>query len=263
MRLNIFNRHTKCDDIAMTVHELAAGLVHRLQPYYRGNTENAAGQHLTLWLTDQLLTAALKTELEDGRLKAEIAERLLVELGIAFNTLTIIDGDVPEGVSAEAVVDAKMYFSIDRGEPAVAVHVASVSISGAQGSLYEEEYTLTSDEVQRLPAHRYNIGCGREHALEHGGFRINHIAIDNRPGAVALELNRRVSRSHAHITHDPEHGFLLHVEARGTRMAGSRTQIFRNEAMIDVDNPRIPVVLRDGDIIILAKSVYLHFSQLQ
>jgi len=166
---------------------------------------------------------------------------------------------------ATPVDDSKCIFlKIEKENP---THVeqskkARISIHANAGSLLNEEYILSTVDMQNRRITVYNIGSGQSPQLP-SGFRENHIAIDDNPQGPMFDKNKFVSRKHAHIGYSEKIGFYLQVEIDGTRLMGKRTRIFRGEEIIEMDNPQVKVPLKDGDIIELGKAVRLLYSDME
>ena len=127
-------------------------------------------------------------------------------------------------------------------------------IRSMEGRLKKECYKLSSEELKKIKS--YNIGRGEVVAIR--GIRHNHIAIDENGGT----KENCVSRAHARIGYLKELGFYLQPEEGGCLAGGNRTRIIRGNDLIDLENTLRTEPLRDGDIIELAKSVYLRFEEI-
>lgn len=136
-----------------------------------------------------------------------------------------------------------------------------ISIFGGAGSLLQEQYLLSSDDMKKKMLTSYNIGSGQFPRIP-TGYRENHIAIDDNPNSPMAEKNKYVSRMHAHIGFSEKFGFYLQVEKDGTRLMGKRTRIFRGEEKIECDNPQAKIPLQTGDLIELGKAVVLRYMQI-
>lgn len=138
---------------------------------------------------------------------------------------------------------------------------AMISIFGSAGSLLQEQYLLSSDDMKKKMLIFYNIGSGQFPQIP-TGYRENHIAIDDNPNSPMVDKNKYVSRMHAHIGFSEKFGFYLQVEKDGTRLMGKRTRIFRGEEKIECDNPQAKIPLQTGDLIELGKAVVLRYIQI-
>lgn len=140
---------------------------------------------------------------------------------------------------------------------------AMICIYGEGGSLVQDKYILSPEDMKEKMITCYNIGAGKFPKIP-TGYRENHIAIDDNPESPMVEKNKFVSRTHARIGFSDKFGFYLQVEKDGSRLMGKRTRIFRNgvEKPIECDNPQAKIPLQDGDLIELGKAVVLRYKQL-
>ena len=100
-------------------------------------------------------------------------------------------------------------------------------------------------------------GRGEFPDLHGGGYRQNHIAIEDKPES---ELNKCVSRAHARIGFSEALGFYLQVEFGGSILNQSRTRVYRDGEWIEVVSMEQMVPLHDNDLIELGKAVVLQFD---
>ena len=115
---------------------------------------------------------------------------------------------------------------------------AKISIADSKGSLAQSIYQINAAKQQT-----FNIGRGTDYN--------NFVVIDD-----DNELNSCVSRQHAKIVFVAEKGFLLQ-----SRTTNNRTIINRNfERFADLKDLNTKVLLQDGDVIELGKSVCLKFE---
>ena len=138
---------------------------------------------------------------------------------------------------------------------------ASINILDGHGTLISGPIKMTAAYCRTSLNRRYNIGVGSRPQLDNGSVRYNEIAIDDNPESPAYEMNKYVSRSHAHIGYSNENGFILCAETGGTPQAGKSTVISRNQQQITLSHSGVSFPLKDGDQIILSKKVILIFSE--
>ena len=162
-------------------------------------------------------------------------------------------------VNIEAL-DIYLQEKIDTIYDAPVVKRASISIFGNKGSLLNDAtYELSSEILEKEHRKFYNIGRGEFPDMDGGGYRQNHIIIDDKNN---LESNRFVSRAHARIGYSDNIGFYLQVEYGGSRLSGNRTRIFRGEGkVIEVENIEVKEPLLNGDLIELGKAIVLQFVE--
>lgn len=219
------------------------------------------GKKLVIWLdTDQISFDSYNT---DGY-KQALLNNLVNEHGYCFESAEFCMG-VPESkLRATKLRNSKVGYIqiVSNGAGTAQAHSkAKICVVGEFGSLVENEYILSLDDMQNRNITAYNIGAGRFPQLK-SDFRENHIAIDDNSDSPMADTNKYVSRMHAHIGHSDRFGFYLQVEIGGTRMMGKRTRIFRGEEVIECDNPSVKNILKDKDIIELGKAVKLQYVEL-
>lgn len=237
---------------------LIRAVVDRLLRNFKGEQHSMAGKSLYLHISDSILKESLTAGDFMENLEAAIAD----ELGLKFDKI-IID-DAPTASDTDAVRlfgDAHMAIRSARGGRAV--RRARLTPVEGKGSTLCSEYILTEEEIMNLPGRCYNIGIGSTPAVVGAVRRINHIAIDDNPASPDYDANKFVSRQHAAVTYSKESGFMLKAESGGTRVAGKRTHILRDNNLVELVNPMIQMPLHDGDIIVLSKNVYLLFEELK
>lgn len=181
-----------------------------------------------------------KLEFRMGKPAAELKASKVK--GNDFEYLQVIEDDiVPKPMSCKAII----------------------SIYGEAGSLVQDKYILSPEDMKEKMIDFYNIGAGKFPRIP-TGYRENHIAIDDNPESPMVEKNQYVSRTHARIGFSDKFGFYLQVEKDGSRLMGKRTRIFRNGAdkPIECENPQAKIPLQDGDLIELGKAVVLRYKQL-
>ncbi len=224
--------------------------------------EYSNGMKLVLWLdTDALRFKQYNNE----QYRHRMLSTLVNEHGYAFDDVSFSIGNPAGELRATRIGDNPLeYLQVIENIETPVSHSckASISIFGDAGSLMQEKYILSSDEMKEKMISAYNIGAGRFPKIP-TGYRENHIAIDDNPQSPQVEKNKYVSRMHAHIGFSETFGFYLQVEKDGTRLLGKRTRIFRGEEKIECDNPQVKIPLNDGDLIELGKAVVLKYIQIK
>ena len=219
--------------------------------------EVCRGKRLLVWFDTDETTYGAYAGLRD-----ELAEHWDDERGYVFAAVTLRRGK-PEAGGRKAVVLPDILDVYLQEEPAAAppkrgAKRAVVSVFGAKGDLLRDEYELSSEELEKEGRDFYNIGRGEFPDLAEGGYRQNHIAVDDVKNP---EVNGHVSRAHARIGYSEAVGFYLQVEFGGSRLAGNRTRIFRGEEKLDVVSVEVKEPLHHGDLIELGKAVVLQFKE--
>lgn len=224
------------------------------------NKSDTAGKRIVVWLDCDRLTF---NQYDNEAYRNQMLSALVNERGYKFGKVAFQIGKPAAELRATPILNNDWEYlqveSID-GLPKTVSCKAAITIFGNAGSLLQELYILSSDEMSKKSITAYNIGAG-QFPVTSDGYRENHIAIDDAPDSPMVEKNKYVSRSHAHIGFSERIGFYFQVERDGTRLMGKRTRIFRGEEKIECDNPQAKVPLQNGDLIELGKAVVLKFMQ--
>ena len=217
---------------------------------------------LVIWLDcDRLTFERYDTE----QYRSQMLSALVNERGYGFEAVKFSIGRPAEDLRATRIGDSTLEFlQIVAAEPetATASRKAIISVFADNGSLLQEQYVISPEDMSHKMINAYNIGAGKFPKLP-AGYRENHIAIDDSPTSPMVEKNKYVSRMHAHIGYSEKFGFYLQVEIDGTRLMGKRTRIFRGADKIECDNPQAKVSLQDGDLIELGKAVVLRYVEIK
>ena len=223
--------------------------------------DTTIGKKLVIWLAcDRETFENYDTE----QYKQQVLIALVNERGYSFDEVAFAIGNPADELHATKIGQSDLeYLQILSHESSVKAKSckAMISIIGGAGSLLQEQYLLSSDDMKKKMLTSYNIGSGQFPRIP-AGYRENHIAIDDNPNSPMAEKNKYVSRMHAHIGFSEKFGFYLQVEKDGTRLMGKRTRIFRGEEKIECDNPQAKIPLQTGDLIELGKAVVLRYIQI-
>lgn len=218
-------------------------------------------KELVLWLKcdDRLTFNAYDTE----SYRQQMLSTLYNEKGFEFKRVTFSLGKPAPELHATKIGDNDLeYLQVLEVVPPPVSCKAEISIFGEAGSLLEDKYILSPEDMDEKTITSYNIGAGKFPKIP-TGYRENHIAIDDNPNSPMVEKNKYVSRTHARIGFSKKFGFYLQVEKDGSRLMGKRTRIFRGKEIIECDNPEAIIPLQDGDLIELGKAVVLRYKQLK
>lgn len=237
--------------------DLLNAVISTLKSNYAGTKISLKEYSLSLWIDDNLFYNSLMLD----KFQDVLITTIIDELGIEFGSFEINSGTISDS-SITKIMDC-CYLNIQPIMSVQAVSKAIISQVQGNGSLISECISLDSNEILGLPGKRYNIGSGKCPVMSDNSHRENQIAIDDDLSSIEFDKNKYVSRAHAHISYDNEHGFLLHVEPGGTRAAQKRTHIHRDGEMIELNNILIPAPLQDGDYIVLSKYVHLLFKKVE
>lgn len=230
-----------------------------LDSLYLSDPDICLTKNLIIWINTDTTTFQSFPGIEQ-----ELTNYWETERGYIFQQIELRLGKPEEGErQVDAGLESMDIYLQEVAMDAVPVeHInnrATISLYGRNGSLLKDCYELSSEELQRQHRKYYNIGRGEFPDVEGGGYRQNHIAIDD---VNNQEKNQYVSRTHARIGFSKKIGFFLQVEWGGSQLSGNRTQIYRGEEKIEVENVDVKVPLQSGDIIVLGKSVYLQFTEI-
>lgn len=226
-----------------------------LRSNYAGAKVSLKEYSLSLLIDDNLFYNSLVLD----KFQDVLITTVIDELGIEFGSVKICSG--PIAASNVTKIMDSCYLHIQPIMSVQAVSKAVVSQVPGNGSLIEECVRIDSQEIQRLSGCRYNIGSGKHPVMSDNSHRENQIAIDDDSTSIEFDKNKFVSRAHAHISYDNNHGFILYAEHGGTRAAQKRTHIYRGGEKIELNNILIPEPLQDGDYIVLSKHVHLLFKK--
>lgn len=236
--------------------DLLNAVISTLKSNYAGTKISLKEYSLFLWIDDNLFYNSLMLD----KFQDVLITTIIDELGIEFGSVEINSGPISDS-STTKIMDC-CYLCVQPIMSVQAISKAIISQVPGNGSLIEECISLDSNEILGLPGQRYNIGSGKHPIMSDNSHRENQIAIDDDSSHTEFDKNKFVSRAHAHISYDREHGFLLYVEHGGTRAAQKRTHIHRGGDKIELNNILIPEPLQDGDYIVLSKYVHLLFKKL-
>lgn len=235
--------------------DLLNAVISTLKSNYAGTKFPLNEYSLSLCIDDSLFYNSLIID----KFRDILITTIVDELGMEFGSIEISSGAIQD-FGATKIMEC-CYLCI---HPIMSVQASSKAIISqvpGNGSLIGECVNIDSQEIQKLPGNRYNIGSGKHPIMSDNSFRENQIAIDDNSSSIEFDKNKFVSRAHAHISYDSKHGFLLYVEHGGTRTAQKRTHIRRGCEKIELNNILIPEPLQDGDYIILSKYVHLLFKK--
>ena len=237
---------------------LIRAVIGRLEQNFKGENHSMKGKSLYLHISDPIFRESLHTGDFMENLEMDIAD----EMGMKFDKIVVEDAPGPSDRDVVRLFD-DAFMAIRSARMGRAVRHARITPVEGKGSTLQPQYVLDGDQVLNMPGRQYNIGIGSHPTVQGNLRRINHIAVDDNPEGTGYDQNKFVSRQHAAITYSKEAGFMLKAETGGTRVAGKRTHILRNNEMVELVNPLVQVPLKDGDIIVLSKNVYLLFEEIK
>lgn len=225
-----------------------------LKSCFKGDKYKFDDKKLVLHISDSIFYEAVNNIIFVDELKIKILD----ELGIAFKDVRI-DNDVVSDENTCTSVMSNILMEMKDIEVNTIGKTAIISVLNNCGSLVGDVISIDTEYIKKLPKQRVNIGRGKNSTLNDGSYRENFIAICDDEQSFGYEYNKHVSRCHAYIKYND--GFYLYVEIGGCQISHGRTRVFRGgELFKDMNNPKVPVKLENGDVIELAKSVNLLFS---
>lgn len=235
---------------------------------YSSNTEDCKKKHLVVWMETDETTFSSYSGFEK-----ELIDYWMTERGYDFMQTELKRGSPGDsGRKVESDFDALSIYIQEIHEiqevaaapvQVPAVKKATISIQGNKGSLLQEKYEISCEDLEQRHLKSYNIGRGEFPVLENAGYRQNHIVIDDADDLEAdkLEANKHVSRTHARLGYSNQIGFYLQVEFGGSRLSGNRTRILRADQIIEAENTEVKIPLHNGDLIELGKAVLLLYTE--
>ena len=249
------------DNLLENKEQLLDSIMNALKKFI-DDKESTRLKRIVVWLDTDELTFK---KYNDDSYRKRVMRAIVNESGYLFDSVTFALGCPDKSLRCTSISDnGKEFIQIvdnDMSKPKMA-RKAEITVFAGNGSMKQEKYVLSPEDMKERLITYYNIGAG-EFPETSGGVRQNHIVIDDDPESPMAEKNKYVSRTHAHIGFSEQFGFYLQVEIDGTRMMGKRTRIIRSEKRIEVDNPNAKVSLHNADIIELGKAVVLRYIEIK
>lgn len=198
-------------------------------------------------------------------LAAEVDEYIENATGKRFKLVEVVGGTPePGGISAciNSYVEIVVSSTERKAEEdmVVATPVTTTKQIPQISMFFSQHDCVVANEPVTLDGNDgqvWNIGWGQTIIVDNRP-RKNHIALTYSDPQRKVTNMYPVSRAHAHIK-KVDGSYLLFVDVRGTRAAGKRTKIVRNEKEMELSDVKVGIPLQDGDIIRLNKE-YLSFK---
>ncbi len=198
--------------------------------------------------------------LKSQAFKTQVDQTMAANTGKTFAAVVVVKRD-PAKHSGALEIAPHVWFTVPEAtelnpDPVpIPRRIAAVTfdVIPGTGSLVGGPVTITEGGT-------YNIGRGKAPQLDNGALRINVIAVDDNPDGPYIEAARYVARDHAKVLVKPESGVYLFAEQAGTSLAGRRTKILRGSTESPLENPQMPRMLQNGDVIALSKHVLISVS---
>ncbi len=252
--LNFF-KDDRPKDVKLIRGELLQFIKEELQKAEGGEGGNIRGLFLYITCAEtekHLYESAVFIE-EEERFKTEEVQRLADNYAIALPeswTLDIAFEEAPAEAKKASNVDAALFIST-RKKPQVHKE-ATAYLKVLNGEAEKDLYRLKS-----APG-KINIGREKKVQTADGFFRENSIAF---PNASQNESNRSISRQHAHVEWDNEHGYFCLYADEGGIPPMNKLKIRNAEGeIVKVQTTEIGHRLSEGDQIMLGESAVLEFT---
>ena len=175
------------EDKESLLRNVVSTLAKRIE--YRDATK---GKKLVLWLDcDWLTFSAYNTD----SYRQQMLSALLNEKGFEFGQVTFSLGKPAQELHATPIGDNDLeYLQVVEEEkvPESVSCKAVISVFGEAGSLVQNKYILSPEDMKEKMISCYNIGAGKFPKIP-SGYRENHIAVDDNPESPMVEKNQYVS----------------------------------------------------------------------
>lgn len=249
------NRDAKPDDVKTIRDALLRFLKEQLQKAEGGEGANIRALHLFVYSPAEekhLYESALHVG-DEERLKNEIqriADDYAIELPEDWQLVIEFVETAPEGTLVVPQLHASVFIqtrkrSLKKEATAfIRVHTADAE---------QPVYTIHS------AAGRINIGRDKEVQTGSGFYRVNHIAF---PSSSTNELNRYISRQHAHIEFNNESGEFLLFADEGGVPPRNKVKVLSSSGgePVKLYSTDIGYTLKEGDQVKLGDAAVLEFS---
>lgn len=228
----------------------------QLQKTEGGEGSNITGLYLFIHCNDEekhLYEAAVFYDTADKFKNEEIqkiADDYAIALPVSWKMEISFDKTVPAEAIKSKTVDAALVVSTFKSP--IQHKEATAYINVLNGEAEKERYTISSARG------KINIGRGSSVQTSDGFFRKNFIAFTDSEGN---EKNRAVSRQHAHIEWNPEHGsFYLFADEGGIPPNNKIKVRATGGTPVKLMTTQTGHRLEEGDQVILGESVVLEFT---
>lgn len=234
--------------------KLKNAVINTLASYFKGDTYNLDRKMLLIHVIDSVFYESLSNSDFLDELRVKMSD----ELGVSFKNVSLDNDDVSDKKICTLVTN-NVFLEIKDNKVKTDIKIVKISVLNKCGSIIGDTVEIDTEFIKTLPNQRVNIGRGQNSNLDDGTYRENYIAICDDEQNPQYKYNQHVSRCQAYIKYN--RAFYLYVELGGCRITNGRTRLFRGgELFMDMNNPKMPVKLQNGDVIELAKSVNLLFS---
>lgn len=242
-------------DVKVVRAAILQSIKQELQKAEGGEGKNIKGIDLFITAPDSekhVYEAALYND-EPGRLKDEvqkIADDYALDLPTAWTLEIIYIAELPEATRPVKGANAGLFI---RTKDNMVQRSATAYIKVLNGKAEQDIYEIHSEDGKQ------NIGRESRAQVNDGFFRMNRIAF---PGDIDNEINKYVSRQHAHIDWDNETGsFMLYADDGGVPPYNKvKVKQAASDTLNKLTSTQIGHRLEEGDQIVLGESAVILFS---
>lgn len=258
--LNFFKKDddNQPGDVKSIRATMLQGIKQELQKAEGGEGKNIKGIDLLIAVADNdkhIYEAAVYAD-EPLRLKEDIqkiADDYALDLPESWSLEVSYVDELPTEIRPLKGASAGLFI---RTKDNTLRKTATAYVKVLNGKAEEAIYTLHSEEG------KYNIGRESTAQTSDGFFRLNKIAF---PGDVDNNINKYISRQHAHIDWDSETGsFMLYADEGGVP-PGNKVKVrsSTSETLNKLVSTQIGHRLEEGDQVVLGESAVLLFTYQQ
>jgi hypothetical protein len=242
-------------DVKVVRAAILQAIKQELQKAEGGEGKNIKGIDLFITAPDSekhVYEAAIHTE-EPGRLKDEvqkIADDYALDLPSTWTLEISYVAELPEATRPVKGASAGLFI---RTKDNTIQRTATAYIKVLNGKAEKNVYEIYSEDGKQ------NIGRESHAQVNDGFFRMNQIAF---PGDVNNEINKYVSRQHAHIEWDNETGsFMIYADEGGVPPHNKvKVKPANSETMNKLTSTQIGHRLEEGDQVVLGEGAVILFS---
>jgi hypothetical protein len=228
---------------------------HELQKAEGGEGKNIKGLDLVITAPDSekhVYEAAVYAE-EPGRLKDDIqkiADDYALDLPVNWSLEISYNTELPSEARPIKGADAGLFI---RTKDNTIRKSATAYIKVLNGEAEEKAYTIHSE------GGKLNIGRDKSAQVDEGFFRLNQIAF---PGDINNDINKYISRQHAHIEWSNDTGsFMLYADEGGVPPNNKvKVRSATSEMLNKLVSTQIGHRLEEGDQVILGESAVILFT---
>ena len=248
------NQGEKPADVKRIRDEILLFIKERLRKLQGGEGQNIKGMqvYVACQPDDRTIYESALYFDETDRFKNEevqrIADDYAVELPVEWTMEIIFQEDIPKEAIKIPGIDTALFIVTKKS---VVQKLATAYLKVRAGQAENAEYTITSTSG------RICIGREKKVVTSGGFYRENTVAFTGNN-----EINKFVSRQHAHIEFDNDSGyFILYADEGGVPPKNKmKVRSLKNDQPVKLYSTGIGHRLEEGDQILLGESALLEFS---